>query len=111
MATTLNPDAPLPAEASRFSPSAWAARRGVHYGWLVVAVTFVIVVTAAGVRATPGVLIRPLEREFGWHRSEISLAIACSLLFYGIAAPLSGRVADRWGLRAMTLVFLATSAF
>jgi sugar phosphate permease len=68
-----------------------------------------IVVTAAGIRAMPGVLIRPLERDFGWSRSEISLAIAISLVFYGLASPLSGRIADRFGLRAMTLAFLATA--
>ncbi|HEY7467485.1 MAG TPA: MFS transporter [Dehalococcoidia bacterium] len=87
----------------------WAARHGVHYSWVVVGVAFFVVVAASGVRATPGVLIRPLERDFGWSRSEISLAIALSLLVYGLASPLSGRIADRFGLRAMTLAFLATS--
>lgn len=102
-------DATRPKAYRRFSPEGWAARRGIHYGWVVVAVTFLIVVTAAGVRAAPGVLIQPLEREFGWSRSQISLAIAISLLAYGFAAPLSGRVADRFGLRTMTLLFLTTS--
>jgi sugar phosphate permease len=89
--------------------SRWAARHGIHYAWVVVGVAFFIVVAAAGVRATPGVLIRPLEREFAWTRSEISLAIAMSLLVYGLASPLSGRVAERVGLRGMTLVFLSTA--
>ena len=93
----------------RFTPEAWAARRGIHYGWVVVAVTFLVVAASAGVRALPGPLIQPLEREFGWSRGEISLAIAVSWLFYGVAAPLSAYVADRLGLRAMTLVFLVTS--
>jgi len=68
-----------------------------------------IVIAAAGVRATPGVLIKPLEKEFGWSRSEISLAISVTLLCYGLASPVSGRIADRFGLRAMTLGFLVMS--
>ncbi|HEX5142204.1 MAG TPA: MFS transporter, partial [Dehalococcoidia bacterium] len=89
-------------------PSLVAARK-IHYGWVVLGTALFIVVTASGVRATPGVLIRPLEAEFGWSRSSISLAIAISLLFYGIASPLSGKVAERYGLRVMTLAFLTTS--
>ena len=93
----------------RYFAARLAASRGIHYGWVVVGVTFFIVVAAAGVRSAPGVLIRPLEADFGWSRSQISLAIALSLFVYGLASPMSGRVADRFGLRGMTLVFLATS--
>jgi hypothetical protein len=35
-----------------------------HYAWVIVAVTFAVVVVSAGVRATPGVLIVPFEAEF-----------------------------------------------
>jgi MFS family permease len=105
-------DTPVTASAApqrRFSPEGWAARRGIHYGWVVVFVTFFVVVTAAGVRAAPGVLIQPLEREFGWSRSDISLGIALSLLVYGLAAPISGRLGERFGMRGMTLAFLVTA--
>ena len=39
----------------------------VHYAWIVAAVTFLVLLGGAGVRATPSVLIVPWEREFGWH--------------------------------------------
>ena len=40
------------------------ARVRLHYAWIIVAVTFMAVIVTAGVRATPGVLIVPLEQEF-----------------------------------------------
>jgi sugar phosphate permease len=38
----------------------------LHYAWVVAAVTFVTLVVTAAVRATPSILIVPLEHEFGW---------------------------------------------
>jgi len=84
---------------ARLGPAAWAARHGIYYGWVVVAATFLIVITAAGTSATAGVLIRPLEAEFRWSRGDISLALSVFLLMYGIAGPISGRIADRFGIR------------
>jgi hypothetical protein len=38
----------------------------LHYAWVVAAVTFLVLLVTAGIRATPGVLMVPLEGEFGW---------------------------------------------
>ena len=77
--------------------------RRLPYAFLIVAVTFVILLAAAGVRAAPGVLIKPLEAEFGWDRASISLAIAASILAYGFGAPLSGGLIDRFGPKRVML--------
>ena len=42
------------------------ARRHIHYGWVVVGVTFLTMLVTAGAMGAPGVLIVPLEHEFGW---------------------------------------------
>ena len=55
-------------------------KRRRHYAWLIVLVTFVTLITTAGFRATPSVLIVPLQDEFHWSRSTISLAISIGLL-------------------------------
>jgi len=38
--------------------SARLAASRLHYAWVIIALTFVVIVVTAGVRATPGVLIR-----------------------------------------------------
>ena len=48
---------------SRPGPRLFAKGR-LHYAWIIAAVTFVVVLLTAGVRAAPGVLIVPLEEEF-----------------------------------------------
>lgn len=83
------------------------ARRGrFYYGWLIVAVTFVTMLAASGVRAVPSVLILPLEHEFGWARSVVALAVSINLLLFGLCGPFAAAVMERVGMRAMMLVAL-----
>jgi sugar phosphate permease len=84
--------------------------RPLHYAWLVVIVTFVTLITTAGFRATPAVLINPLQQEFHWSRSTISLGISLGLLMYGLTAPFSAALMERFGVRRVMLVALATIA-
>lgn len=44
--------------------------------WVVVAVTFLALLVSAGLRSAPGVLMVPLQVDFGWERGTISLAAA-----------------------------------
>jgi len=83
----------------------------LHYAWIIVAVTFVVVVVTAGVRATPGVLIVPLEAQFGWSRATISAAIGVNLLLYGAIGPFGAAAMERFGARrTMGLALAATAA-
>ena len=84
--------------------------RPLHYGWLIVVVTFVTLITTAGFRATPGVLIVPLQQEFGWSRATISLAVSLGLLLFGLTAPFSAALMERFGVRRVMLVALAVIA-
>lgn len=87
------------------------ARRGkLHYAWVVAAVTFLTLLAAAGVRATPGVLIVPLETEFGWSRATISFAVGINIFLYGLIGPFAAAVMDRFGLRRTMLAALALIA-
>lgn len=63
----------------------------LHYAWIVAAVTFVVLLMTAGVRAAPGVLIVPLEEEFHWSRATISFAVGVNILLSGLIGPLLRR--------------------
>jgi len=82
----------------------------VHYAWIVVAVTFVTLLTAQAIRLTPGLLTIPLEKEFGWDRASISLAVAISLIAFGLGGPLGGGMVDRFGPRRVLLAGCALIA-
>jgi predicted MFS family arabinose efflux permease len=86
------------------------ARRRLHYAWIVAALTFVVLLAAAGVRATPGVLIVPLEQAFGWSRATISFAIAVNIFLYGLMGPFAAAAVQRFGIRKVTLAALALLA-
>ena len=73
------------------------------YGWVIVALSFTTTLIAAGIRSSPSVLIHPLESEFGWNRAAIATAISLNLFLYGAAAPISGRLLDRYGPRVVML--------
>ena len=71
----------------------------LHYAWVVLAATTVVLLASGGVRATIGVFVKPLQTEFGWSRTALSVAVAVSIALYGLTGPLVGRLADRWGPR------------
>ena len=72
-------------------------RGRVHYAWVVAAATFLVMLTAAGFRATPGVLLLPLQHEFGWSPALVGGGMAVNLLLYGAGAPFAA--ADRRAAR------------
>lgn len=82
----------------------------LHYAWIVAAATFVVLLTTAGIRATPGVLMVSLETEFGWRRTVISAAVAINIALFGLIGPFAASVMDRFGLRRVVLAALALLA-
>lgn len=58
-----------------------------------------ILMTGFAIRATFGVFQIPIAEEFGWLRSEFSLAIAIQNLAWGIGQPLFGAFAEKFGDR------------
>ena len=79
------------------------SRRGIHYGWVIVAVTFLTSLTTAGAMGLPGALILPLSREFGWDVAEISSAIAIRLVLFGLMAPVAAALIESYGVRRIVI--------
>ena len=74
---------------------------------------FVALLGAAGFRSAPGVLMVPMEAEFGWSRSLMSSAVSLNLILYGVMAPFAAALIDRFGIRTITsaaLVFVAAGS-
>jgi MFS family permease len=83
--------------------SAALARRNIHYGWVMVGVTFLTALIAAGTVGAPGVFIVPLQKEFGWSTAEISSALSIRFILFGLMAPFAAALMNRYGLRNVAL--------
>ncbi len=82
----------------------------MHYGWIVAAVTFLTMLVTAGAVGAPGVLIAPLEREFGWANADISSALALRLVLFGLMGPFAAAFMNRFGVRRVAAVALVLIA-
>ena len=82
----------------------------LHYAWVVAGLAFLTLLAAVAIRATPSVLIVPLEQAFGWSSGTISLAIAVNIVLYGLMGPFSGALMQRFGIRRTVLLALTLLA-
>jgi predicted MFS family arabinose efflux permease len=94
------------AEDVRRPEAARRQQRKFHPAWIVAGVAFIALFGAAGFRAAPGALMVPLNEEFGWPLSVMSLAVSINLVLYGLTAPFAAALMERFGLRAVTATAL-----
>jgi MFS family permease len=64
----------------------------------------VVAIINFGVRSTFGQFTLPIGLEHGWLRETYSLAIALQNLLWGIATPMAGALADRYGSARVLMV-------
>ena len=82
------------------------ARLRATYAWVVVGLSFVVLLVAAGARSVPGTLLVPLEAEFGWSRATVSASVTVSLVCYALIGPFAAAMMDRIGVRRVMLMAL-----
>ncbi|MCK4222401.1 MAG: MFS transporter, partial [Dehalococcoidia bacterium] len=66
------------------------------YGWVVLAVIFVIMVLGYAIRNSFSVFYPTIIEEFGWERGSTALMFSIALLVYGSMAPVAGSLVDRF---------------
>jgi MFS family permease len=89
----------------------WMAARNIHYGWVVAATTFITMLATAGAMGSVGVLLTPLQQEFGWSNAAISGAISVRLVLFGLLGPFAAAFMNQFGIRKVVMTALALIAF
>src|SRR5258708_5534826 len=82
----------------------------LHRAFIVTGAVLVVLLCAAGVRSTPGVLIVPVEHEFGWSRALISSAVSVTLVLCGLMGAFAAALMERFGVRRIVVTSLALIA-
>jgi MFS family permease len=57
----------------------------------------IILTLSLGTRHTFGLYLQPITLDLSWSRETFAIALAIQNIVYGIATPLTGMIADRWG--------------
>lgn len=83
--------------------AAWLDTRNIHYGWVVAATTFLTMLATAGALGSPGVMLKPLQQDFGWQNSDVSFALAVRLVLFGLMGPFAAALMNRFGLRKVVI--------
>ena len=80
-------------------------RGGVFYGtWLIGVAAAVMILSIVPFFHTMTAWFVVLERQFGWNRTQLSLAFSLSRVEGGIMGPLEGLLIDKLGARRMVII-------
>jgi predicted MFS family arabinose efflux permease len=75
------------------------AARGIHYGWVMAALTFFYVLFATSALGVPGVLILPMSQDLGLSIGALSAPQGLRFAMFGLMAPFAGGLMLRYGPR------------
>ncbi len=79
--------------------------------WVVILVAATLAGIAMGVRQSMGLFVKPLSEDLGLGREAFSMAIAIANIVWGVVAPFSGALSDRYGSGLVVVIGgLATAA-
>ena len=76
-------------------------QRGIHLGWVMVALAFVNALFATSAVGVPSVLIVPMAEDLGWSIGELAAPTGLRMALFGLSAPFAGGLMMRYGPRRM----------
>ncbi|RFU63602.1 MFS transporter [Bacillus sp. V59.32b] len=79
----------------------------IHYGWMILVVTFFSIIVAGIIHSSSGVFLVPFEEEFGWDRAFISLSFAISLVIYGFSGPFVAALLENVGVKKIMVLAMS----
>lgn len=59
-------------------------RQRIHYAWVILALCFLGVLSAQGVRLAFGAFVQPWEQAFQMSRAQVSMISLASYIVYGV---------------------------
>jgi MFS family permease len=79
------------------------AARGIHYGWLMVGLTFLLGMCLAGAMSIPGILLKPMSDDLGWSIADLSGPLGLRMTLFGLIAPFAGGLILLYGPRKVLM--------
>ena len=71
----------------------------VHYAWVVIGLSILLYLGGGSITQAFGVVILPLQEEYGWSQGSITLAYGISAVMSALLSPVIGIATDRYGGR------------
>ena len=72
-------------------------------GWILLGASLILALSL-GIRHGFGLFLAPMSSDYGWGREVFAFAIALQNLIWGLAQPITGAVADRFGARRVVVL-------
>lgn len=82
-------------------------RRGFHWAWVILAVSFVNAFISYGIRLGYGVVLPEMIRSIGLTRTQGGAIFNFYILGYLLLSPVAGSLTDRYGARWVITCFMA----
>ena len=76
----------------------------IFYGWWVALAFAVMIFLSTGIRFAVGPFLKPMVADLGVDRASFSMVVSLSVLLYGAFMPVVGRLVERFGVRAVTVL-------